>query len=149
MRSAQGGIQSKDEKSRCSFLRVLILTPFSRLPFFFKPVHKNSFADELIFDYTISASGNGGFANVDQGLDSKITFKASDSRQYDGHKLYFYHGDEIGKDGNKPVNSILRWNVVMKCLAQGIDIHGVVVHTLKQLQIQLVMVVGTLCNSVK
>lgn len=130
LRSAHGGIQSKDEKSaENDVFKNAILNPFKKLPFFFKPIHKNSFAEELLFDYTIAASGNGGFAGHEQGLESKISYKAAGERQYDGSKLFYHHGDEEGKDGEKPINQILRWNVVMKCLAQGTNIHGLAVKT--------------------
>lgn len=130
IRSAHGGIQSKDEKSaENDVFKNAILTPFKQLPFFFRPIHKNSFADELLFDYTIAASGNGGFVGHEQGLESKISYKAASERQYDGSKLYCHHGDEEGKDGEKPIDQILRWNVVMKCLAQGTEIHGFALKT--------------------
>jgi hypothetical protein len=129
-KSAHGGIQSKDEKSaENDVYKDVILNPFKKLPFFFRPIHQNSFADGLIFDSANLIARNGGFASVDSGLESKITFKSAGERQYDGTKLMFSHGDETGKYGEKPYNIILRWNVIMKTLAQGTQIHGLAIHT--------------------
>jgi len=128
--SAIGGIQSRDEKAaKEDVYEKKILNPFKRVPFFFKPIHKNSFANALVFDETSSVASNGGFVSSNMGLESEITYRAASERAFDGTKMWFYHGDEIGKPGGKPYNSIERWEVVYKTLSQGTDIHGLAIHT--------------------
>lgn len=128
--SVHGGIQSMDELSaKTDVYEDRLLIPFRRVPFFFKPIYQNSLATSLVFDTTTSSAGNGGFASIAGGLESKITYKAAGERQYDGTKLKVYHGDEVGKQGGRPYNLIERWNVVLKTLAQGSEIHGLAIHT--------------------
>ena len=125
LESAQGGIQSMDETSaKNDVYKDKVLTPFKSLPFFFKPNYLSATTDQLEFDIAMSGSKNGGAAQINTGLESKITYRSSGERQYDGTKLYGYVRDEGGKAGAKPVNLILQHNVVMKTLAQGNKIHG-------------------------
>lgn len=130
IKSVHGAIQSKDEASaKKDVYEAKIIKPFKRVPFFFKPFHKSRYASELVFDMFGSTTNDGGAASTELGLESDITYRSAGERQYDGSKLIAHHGDEVGKQGEKPYNSILRHNVIKKCLAQGDKIHGIEMNT--------------------
>lgn len=100
-RSVHGGIQSMDgDSAKDAFLDKLV-NPWQKLPFFFKPKYTGSTAPKsvLMFDEpSINVTTKGGLANVDIGLQSKITYATTAARGfYDGKKLIFYHDDETGK----------------------------------------------------
>jgi len=127
-KSAHGAIQSKDEKSaKKDVYKNAIITPFKKLPFFFKPQYSNSYTVELEFDTFSTASGNGGYAGSTSGLESIISYRSAGDRQYDGSKNKCVHGDEIGKPGD--YNSILRHNVIKKTVSQGSNINGLLLYT--------------------
>jgi hypothetical protein len=132
-RNAHGGIQSMDgDSAKDAFLDKLI-APWQKLPFFFKPKYTGSTTPKSVLNFdepAINISSRGGLANVDIGLQSKITYASTANRGfYDGKKLLYYHDDETGKTNEEDV--YMRHMVTKKCLSQanGRIIHGLTIKT--------------------
>jgi hypothetical protein len=131
--NVHGGIQSMDGPSAKKAYLEKCRDPWKKLPFFFKPNFTGTTAQVsgMNFDApTVNIGGKGGVANVETGLQSKITFADSANRGwYDGDKLIFYHDDETGKTKEEDVYA--RHMVVKKALSQanGRIIHGLTIKT--------------------
>jgi hypothetical protein len=132
-RNAHGGIQSMDgDSSKDAFMDKLI-APWKKLPFFFKPKYTGSTTPKTVLNFdepAINVTARGGLANVDVGLQSKITYASTANRGfYDGKKLMFYHDDETAKTIEEDV--YMRHMVTKKCLSQanGRIIHGLTIKT--------------------
>lgn len=132
-RNAHGGIQSMDGPSSKAVFLDKLVPPWQKMAFFFKPRYTGNSDPKtrLYFDQiAVSASAKGGVANIDIGLQSKITYASSANRgAYDGDKLMFYHDDETGKCLEE--NVYARHMVTKKCLSQanGRIIHGLTIKT--------------------
>jgi len=127
---AHSGIQSMDETSAKNAFRDKLISPFKKLPFFLKPEHKGNTdpAKILEFDYAPQNIGaRGSMAATRVGLESKIDYRSQGVGQYDGNKLRYYHGDEVGK--TKLTDVYRRHNIVAKALKQGKEIVGFAIYT--------------------
>lgn len=115
---ADGGIQSRtDDDSEEVFLKKLV-RPWKRVPFYFKPIYSGSTNPKTVLDFDVPAQkvGSGkSIAAIGFGLESKIDFGPGDEGYYDGHKLYFFHDDEVGK--NVKYDVVKRHSVTKECLA--------------------------------
>jgi hypothetical protein len=133
-KSAASGIQSKTDTDAYDLYEKCVLKPFKHLPDFFKPN----------FDTTAGTSPKKGlnFVNAskkgkaalddydsDDELESKIDYKSSVEKAYDGQKLFRYLSDECGKTVG--VNVWNRHEVVRFCstLNAGATIVGKQLHT--------------------
>ena len=127
-------IMSKDgDSAQKTFGKQLILT-VKKLPFFFKPAISTATltekTDSLNFEVpTISRTGQKVIKDV--GLESTIhPISSTDERKEDGFKYIFVHGDEVGKENPKvPYDLLLRHNLMMKTIAQGSIINGLMINT--------------------
>jgi hypothetical protein len=86
---------------------------FHKLPFFFTPITPNSKTGKQISLRDTTANN---------GLQSYVTYRASGEYAYDGSRINFYLGDEIGKTKNADI--IKRHYVVARTLTPGIKIRG-------------------------
>jgi len=129
--NAWGGIQSmNDTSARKAFTKHLV-SPWKKLPFFFKPNYEGSTNPKTEMSFEPPAtriSSRGALIGVEVGLESKINYGSADKGEYDGDKLYFHHDDEVGK--LKPPNNCWeRHQVVKECLVTGADIIGFTIKT--------------------
>ncbi len=129
--SAWGGIQSMNEKSAEKCFKKHLISPWKKLPFFFKPNYEGSTDPKSILSFNPPAtrlSSRGSIIRADIGLESMINFGAADSGEYDGDKLYFHHDDEVGKL-KPPFNCWERHRIVKESLSIGNVIIGFTIKT--------------------
>jgi hypothetical protein len=116
-----GGIQSKTDKDAKNLFKGKVVTPFKRMPDFFRPeidtMAGNNPEKELKFTTTTRRGAAALKYFSDLGLNSFLNFLSSDQYAYDGWKLYRYLGDEVGKTAEVDVYE--RWRVVKYCLRVG------------------------------
>lgn len=128
---AWGGIQSmNDVQARKCFLKHLV-SPWKKLPFFFKPNYEGSTSPKTELSFSppaVRLSSKGSLSTAELGLESKIDYEMADPSAYDGDKLYFHHDDEVGKL-KKGLSCWDRHTVVKECLAVGGDIIGFTIKT--------------------
>jgi len=128
---AWGGIQSmNDVQARKCFLKHLV-SPWKKLPFFFKPNYEGSTSPKTELSFSppaVRLSSKGSLSSSELGLESKIDYEMADPSAYDGDKLYFHHDDEVGKL-KKGLSCWDRHQVVKECLAIGGDIIGFTIKT--------------------
>lgn len=129
-KNAMGGIQSMNEdKAKRAFHKQLI-SPWKKLPFFFKPNYEGSTDPKTIISFNppavrLSSKGSRVISNV--GLESMISYEVADKGAYDGDQLLFHHDDEVGKLDN--VDCWERHLIVKECLVVGSDIIGLTIKT--------------------
>lgn len=106
------GIQSKTDDDAAAFFDKNIIQPFRKLPSFFVPVSNltgnRSTVKELRLTSSIARS-----EDTDE-LGSKISYRSSALKAYDGEPLGLYIGDEEGK--TKLVDVEARWGIARYCL---------------------------------
>lgn len=114
--SKHGGAQSKTKEDAEELFAKAIVTPFTKLPHFFQPIHDRSSGDipkkELRFFHT-SRKGVRKKKKLDPALESWIDFKNAIASAYDGPELHWYISDECGK--LELISILERDNVVRMC----------------------------------
>jgi len=129
--NAWGGIQSMNEKSAEKCFKKHLISPWKKLPFFFKPNYEGSTDPKAILSFNPPAtrlSSKGSLIHSAVGLESMINFGAADSHEYDGDKLYFHHDDEVAKL-KPPFNCWERHRIVKESLLVGNEIIGFTIKT--------------------
>lgn len=110
-----GGIQSKTDSDAVEVIRKAIITPWRKLPEFFRPIYDKGGGDnptqELRF-FNTSQRGNK-VSEEDDALESFIDTKPALPEAYDGPELHRYVSDEAGK--LKKHSILERHEVVMFC----------------------------------
>ena len=128
---ARGGIQSQNEtQGKKCFIKHLV-SPWKKLPFFFKPNYEGSTSPKTELSFSPPAkrlSSKGSLALSEIGLESIIDFQDAQAGAYDGEKLQFHHDDEVGKL-KKGISCWDRHLVVKECLVMGSDIIGFTIKT--------------------
>lgn len=114
----EGGLQSKTSTDAKNVFQKAIVTPFKRLPDFFRPVFDTSKGvtptSELKFAHT-TKKGSKALDDLDKPeLNSLIDWASSDVFGYDGRKKVFLVEDEVGK--TKEANVYERSQVNRYCL---------------------------------
>lgn len=112
-----GGIQSKTGADAKAVFRKAVIQPFKKLPKFFRPIYDTSKGvtptSELRFYQTV-VKGKKSEDVVDaEELESMIDWKNSEQIAYDGQKIHWMLGDEIGKTTEVDVYD--RFLVTMYC----------------------------------
>jgi hypothetical protein len=129
--NARGGIQSmNDDKAKVFFLRHVV-SPWKKLPFFFKPNYEGSTSPKTELSFTPTAkrlSSGGSRAMSELGLESGIDFGTAEETSYEGTKLYVHNDDEVGRL-KKGINCETRHTVVKECLMDGKNIIGFTLKT--------------------
>jgi hypothetical protein len=127
---AWGGIQSQNEvQARKCFIKHLV-SPWKKLPFFFRPQMEGSTNPKTEMSFSPPSrrlTQGSSFVGADIGLESMINYADAQAGAYDGDKLYFHHDDEVGK----LLRGMSCWDrhlVVKECLVMGSEIIG---HTVK------------------
>ena len=137
-----GGMQSKTEEHAKKVFSENIIKPWRRLPFFLKPEYDGTDNPKEILNFIPPANTatkdkrgrKSGLIAKGFGLGGNITFKSSDVFSYDGSKLHFYHGDEVGK--TKDVDTHERYMVVKQCLGVGAQGHCWNTSTVEEMEAQ-------------
>ncbi len=128
---AWGGIQSQNEtQGRKCFIKHLV-SPWKKLPFFFRPNYEGSTSPKTEMSFSPPArrlSSKGALLTSDIGLEAMINFDNADPGAYDGDKLYFHHDDEVGKL-KKGLSCWNRHLIVKECLVMGSEIIGFTIKT--------------------
>ena len=118
MKYANGGIQSKTNPDAKKVFREAIVSPFRKLPDFFRPVFDMAKgvnpSSELRFFKTVKKGANSVLEFDADELESTIDFKSSDVYAYDGYKLKRFVQDEVFKTTD--VNIYERWDAHKFCL---------------------------------
>lgn len=112
-----GGIQSKTDGDAEEVLQKAIVTPWRKLPGFFRPLYDTAAGDnpkkELRFFNPSIKSRKGRSPIREEALESFIDFESSGVLAYDGPELARYVSDESGK--LKSVSIVERHGVVQFC----------------------------------
>lgn len=115
---ALNGLQADTEENARKLYERLIKYSFLRLPFFFKPNMPNlNIAKQIVMKDQ----------DLVGGLNSIIDFRASGETKYDGSRINFYHGDEIGKTLEAQI--VKRHEIVVRTLTPGTKINGFMIYT--------------------
>jgi len=117
-RMANGGIQSKTGPDAKKVFGKAVISPFKKLPRFFRPEYDMSLGvtpkSEIRFQQT-NVRGKKAEENLDkEELGSMIDHQSADTIAYDGQKLHRYFGDEWAK--TTEVNVYDRHEVIRYCL---------------------------------
>ena len=115
------GIQGKDDDNARNVFNHHFMTPFKKLPIYFKPLTEQiDPRTEQVFNHE----------EFGKGLGTKVDFATSADRSaYDGYKLTAYHRDEPGKVKYEDINKSHK--VVKECLTlgAGIKVIGFMMYT--------------------
>lgn len=120
------GMTSKTDKDAGGNFDKLTLM-FSSLPFYLKPIcldEKSKSKLEFSTPARRLSKNNKGKEIIDDSLQSKIDFKATDIGSYDGNALHVYLADEFSKWKKQNGNTLAHWEIVKKCLTKGKNITG-------------------------
>lgn len=117
-RMTNGGIQSKTGADAKKVFAKAVISPFKKLPRFFRPEYDMSLGvtpkSEIRFQQT-NVRGKKAEDNIDKDeLGSMIDFQSADTIAYDGQKLHRYFSDEWAK--TTEVNIYDRHEVIRYCL---------------------------------
>lgn len=117
-RMTNGGIQSKTGSDAKKVFAKAVISPFKKLPRFFRPEYDMSLGvtpkSEIRFQQT-NVRGKKAEDNLDkEELGSMIDFQSADTIAYDGQKIHRYFSDEWAK--TTEVNIYDRHEVVRYCL---------------------------------
>lgn len=118
-KDAIGGILSKTSvDAKDVVFKQKIVTPFNRLPFFFKPLTDGTTDPKKVLSLrppSTRITKNQKKRKNSQGLNSEISWLATANNSYDGFKLKRLIHDESGKY-EKPNNIRKSWQVQKRCL---------------------------------
>ena len=117
-RMTNGGIQSKTGSDAKKVFAKAVISPFKKLPRFFRPEYDMSLGvtpkSEIRFQQT-NVRGKKAEDNLDkEELGSMIDFQSADTIAYDGQKIHRYFSDEWAK--TTEVNIYDRHEVIRYCL---------------------------------
>ena len=117
-RMTNGGIQSKTGMDAKKVFAKAVISPFKKLPRFFRPEYDMSLGvtpkSEIRFQQT-NVRGKKAEDNLDkEELGSMIDFQSADTIAYDGQKIHRYFSDEWAK--TTEVNIYDRHEVIRYCL---------------------------------
>lgn len=106
------GIQSKEDKSAMDFFRKCVRNPLKSYPFYLRPHSStdiNTKGNRIEFDEPDHVSKS-------PELSAWIEYGTSESKYFDGRKMYFYVNDECGKNTNADVSETLE--IIRPCLIE-------------------------------
>lgn len=114
------------EDAQANYMRVVEAN--AEMVKWFKPVHRGperpekrlefKYPSEMITAKSLrNKTDDGMILDGTQELGSKIDFKPTKHKAYDGKRLRYYHMDEPGKLSPKDMNVEMQWGVVKKCLS--------------------------------
>lgn len=106
---AKCGIQSKTESDARSVYTKGVQSAFRRLIPFFRPRMKTMNTRDISRKLEFASS-----IITDESLDSSVEYRNSSTSAFDGEKLYYYFGDELGKTQTGSVQE--RHDVVRFCM---------------------------------
>jgi hypothetical protein len=115
---SMNGLQADTEDNARGLYSKLCRYSYHKLPFFFTPKAPNlNTAKEITLNDK----------NMRDGLNSFMGYRASGETAYDGSRINFYQGDEIGK--TKTVDITTRHDIVARTLTPGVKVKGLMIYT--------------------
>lgn len=129
-RKVHGGIQSKDDESAGKVFKGHIVASFKRMHFWFRPINEGKTEPKASLNFFAPAqtvTKDGGSIKVEDSLESFIDFGSSVEGYYDGDKLRFHHGDELGKSSG--IDAYQRHLIIKPCVTEGNKYIGLIVNT--------------------
>jgi hypothetical protein len=124
---ARVGLQSKEEKHAAEVHKTFMLDNFRYYtPFWHVPVWDSDERNKTSIRFYAPTSKD----HVDYGkksLKSIIDYMDSGAKAYDGLKLKYLHGDEVGK--TTEVDIKVRWEIQRSCLSDGSRVIGKCINT--------------------
>lgn len=103
------GIQSMNKEESKNVYGKAIISPYKKMPYFFHADYSNIGQSTEVLRFS---SKN--IEDAEDELESMISYKPSGETAYDGWRLSFYYGDEVGK--TEGVDVVQRWGVVRPTL---------------------------------
>lgn len=124
------GIQSKDDNTAKKLFLRMIVAPWKKLAFFWRPNYSNSDSpkSEMVFEHKFRSANKDKKDKIE--LNSTIDFATSaDPMYYDSQKLLTYINDECGKlPDNMESGLIKRIQVVSECCTLGSEYFGFIIN---------------------
>ncbi len=120
------GIMSKTNRDSVSFLNKMVIRPFKKLAWYFKPITSgtSSATSGLIFkEPPKRMSGKNTVMSAEGGLDTSIKQFSTSLNSMDGERVEFMVLDEAGKyPTDVPFDQY--WSIAEECLVEGFKIVG-------------------------
>jgi hypothetical protein len=128
-RKHYSGMQGEKDSKIADFYYQMVLQPFKRLPYYFKPKYNEGTKQTrgISFERT-SRKGKKTIEEIleeeddDSVLESYLDYRPSGEAEYDGSILHTYLGEEPGKLLACSIHE--RWKIVKPCLRKGKFIRG-------------------------
>ena len=111
-KSQRTGMQSKTDDDARDLFKKVIIEPFRALPYFFQPTTNIPQSGKLPGSELEFRTGKMGGRDAELG--SIVSYRSSVETAYDGYRMGFYLGDEVGKTVKANVRK--RWNIVRRSL---------------------------------
>lgn len=123
------GMQGEKDDKIASFYYQMVLQPFKKLPYYFKPTYNEGTKQTrgIAFERTTSR-GKKTIEEIlaeeddEDVLESYLDYRPSGEAEYDGAILHTYIGEEPGKLLACSIHE--RWKIVKPCLRKGREIRG-------------------------
>ena len=120
------GIMSKTNRDSVSFLNKMVIRPFKKLPWFFKPATSgtSSATSGLVFrEPAKKMSSKNTVMTAEGGLDTSIKQFSTSINSMDGERVDFMVLDEAGKYPTEvPFDQY--WSIARECLMEGFKVVG-------------------------
>lgn len=121
------GMQGEKDDKIAKFYTQMILQPFKKLPYYYKPLFDTNTQQksEIRFERSAVRGKKAATQDLDEdneSLESIIEYRPSGESEYDGYILNSYVSEEPGKLLN--ANIYERWKIVKPCLRKGRAIRG-------------------------
>lgn len=117
------GMQNTTESDAWENFNRVVMSNRSMV-YFFKPVPFDTDMPKSIMEFKFPAQRPGSKDkkrikyDLSIELDSKIDYKATEVKKYDGKRLRFYHLDEPGKIAVSKMDIVKQWGIVKLCLTK-------------------------------
>lgn len=121
------GMQGEKDDKIAKFYTQMILQPFKKLPYYYKPTYDTNTQQksEIRFERSATRGKKAILQEIEEesdSLESIIEYRPSGESEYDGYILNSYVSEEPGKLLN--ANIYERWKIVKPCLRKGRAIRG-------------------------
>lgn len=129
-RNVDAGNQSKDEQSAAEIFLTHIMPSHKRMPFWFKPITRGKTEAQRELDFFpvgANITKEGSEINLEESLESSITYGSSTEGYYDGKKLRLHYSDECGK--TLKANVYERHLVIKPSIMEGNKYIGMIINT--------------------
>lgn len=121
------GMQGEKDDKIAKFYNQMVLQPFKKLPYYYKPVFDTNTQQksEIRFEKSATRGKRSVLEDIEddnESLESIIEYRPSGVTEYDGFILNTYVVEEPGKTLTASISE--RWKIVKPCLRKGRQIRG-------------------------